>query len=96
MEGSTLTDRTAVKAALVGKDYIETIDWTVEELEEVVAVSMELKAERKAGKSHLLLPQKTLYMLFLGNATASTAACGSTGTPGGGGSTGPRVPTLVQ
>lgn len=38
----------------------------------------------------------SLYMLFLGNATAGTAACGSTGTPGGGGSTGPRVPTLVQ
>ena len=65
MEGTTLTDRAAVKQALVGKDYIETIDWTVEELEEVLAVSMELKAERKAGKSHLLLPQKTLYMLFL-------------------------------
>ncbi len=36
MQATTLTDRTAVKAALVGKDYIETIDWTVEELEEVV------------------------------------------------------------
>ena len=57
MEGSTLTDRTAVKAALVGKDYIETIDWTVEELEEVVAVSMELKADRKAGRRHKLLDE---------------------------------------
>jgi hypothetical protein len=37
-----------------------------------------------------------LYLLYLGNATASTAACGSTGTPGGSASTGPRVPTLVQ
>ncbi|MFM2341361.1 MAG: hypothetical protein RLZZ592_1014 [Pseudomonadota bacterium] len=37
-----------------------------------------------------------LYMLYLGNASASGAACGSTGTPGGSGSTGPRVPTLVQ
>jgi ornithine carbamoyltransferase len=74
MEGSTLTDRTAVKQALVGKDYIETIDWTVEELEEVLAVSMELKAERKAGKPHLLLPQKTLYMLFLDKSTRTRNA----------------------
>lgn len=37
-----------------------------------------------------------LYLFYLGNATAGTAACGSTGTPGGSGSTGPRVPTLVQ
>jgi len=74
MEASTLTDRAAVKRALVGKDYIETIDWTVEELEEVLAVSMELKAERKAGKSHLLLPQKTLYMLFLDKSTRTRNA----------------------
>ncbi len=74
MEGSTLTDRAAVKQALVGKDYIETIDWTVEELEEVLAVSMELKAERKAGKPHLLLPQQTLYMLFLDKSTRTRNA----------------------
>jgi len=74
MEGTTLTDRAAVKQALVGKDYIETIDWTVEELEEVLAVSLELKAERNAGKSHLLLPQKTLYMLFLDKSTRTRNA----------------------
>jgi len=74
MEGTTMTDRAAVKQALVGKDYIETIDWTVEELEEVLAVSMELKAERKAGKPHLLLPQKTLYMLFLDKSTRTRNA----------------------
>jgi ornithine carbamoyltransferase len=74
MEGTTMTDRAAVKQALVGKDYIETIDWSVEELEEVLAVSMELKAERKAGTSHLLLPQKTLYMLFLDKSTRTRNA----------------------
>ena len=51
----TLTDRDAIKTALVGKDYIETIDWTVEEIEEALAVSMELKADRKAGRPHRLL-----------------------------------------
>jgi len=74
MEGSTLTDRTALKAALVGKDYIETIDWTVEELEEVVAVSMELKADRKAGRRHKLLDGQTLYMLFLDKSTRTRNA----------------------
>jgi len=74
MEGSTLTDRTAVKAALVGKDYIETIDWTVEELEEVVAVSLELKADRKAGRRHKLLDGQTLYMLFLDKSTRTRNA----------------------
>jgi N-acetylornithine carbamoyltransferase len=74
MEGRTLTDRTALKAALVGKDYIETIDWTVEELEEVVAVSQELKADRKAGRRHKLLDGQTLYMLFLDKSTRTRNA----------------------
>jgi ornithine carbamoyltransferase len=74
MDSTTLTDRASVKTALVGKDYIETIDWTVEELEEVLAVSLELKAERKAGRPHLLLPQKTLYMLFLDKSTRTRNA----------------------
>jgi len=74
MEGSTLTDRNAMKKALVGKDYIETIDWTVEELEEVVEVSLELKADRKAGRRHRLLDGKTLYMLFLDKSTRTRNA----------------------
>src|SRR4249919_2665233 len=74
MQATTLTDRTAVKAALVGKDYIETIDWTVEELEEVVKVSMELKADRKAKRPRRLLPDKTLFMLFLDKSTRTRNA----------------------
>jgi N-acetylornithine carbamoyltransferase len=74
MEGITMTDRTAVKKTLVGKDYIETIDWTVEELEEVVRVSMELKADRKAKRPHRLLPDQTLYMLFLDKSTRTRNA----------------------
>jgi ornithine carbamoyltransferase len=74
MTGTTMTDRAAVKRALVGKDYIETIDWTLEELEEVLAVSMELKAERKAKQPHLLLANQTLYMLFLDKSTRTRNA----------------------
>ncbi len=74
MDASTLTDRDAIKTALVGKDYIETIDWTVEEVEEALAVSMELKADRKAGRRHRLLDGKTLYMLFLDKSTRTRNA----------------------
>ena len=62
------------RSGFTGKDYIETIDWTVEELEEVLAVSLELKADRKAGRPHLLLPHKTLYMLFLDKSTRTRNA----------------------
>ena len=58
MDTTTQTDRAAVKKALVGRDYIETIDWTVDEIEEALAVSLELKAERKAGSRHRLLPTR--------------------------------------
>jgi N-acetylornithine carbamoyltransferase len=74
MEATTLADRAAVKKALVGKDYIETIDWTVEELEEVIAVSTELKADRKAKRPHRLLADQTLYMLFLDKSTRTRNA----------------------
>jgi ornithine carbamoyltransferase len=74
MTTTTLTDRAAIRQGLVGKDYIETIDWTVEQLEEVLATSMELKAQRKAGEPHLLLPQQTLYMLFLDKSTRTRNA----------------------
>ena len=46
----------------------------MEELEEVVAVSMELKADRKAGRRHRLLDGQTLYMLFLDKSTRTRNA----------------------
>jgi ornithine carbamoyltransferase len=62
------------RATLVGRDYIETIDWTVEEIEEALAASFELKEARKQGKPHRLLPDKTLYMLFLDKSTRTRNA----------------------
>ncbi len=59
---------------LAGRDYIETIDWTVEELDEVLAVAGELKEARRAGRPHRLLPDKTLYMLFLDKSTRTRNA----------------------
>ena len=64
------TDRTT----LAGRDFIETIDWSVEEIDETLAVARELKEARKQGKLHRLLPDKTLYMLFLDKSTRTRNA----------------------
>jgi len=62
------------RASLVGRDYIETLDWTVEEIEEALAVSGELKEAFRNGKSHRLLADKTLFMLFLDKSTRTRNA----------------------
>ncbi len=68
---STTTGR---PRTLAGRDYIETIDWTVDEIDETLAVAAELKAARKEGRPHRLLPDKTLFMLFLDKSTRTRNA----------------------
>jgi ornithine carbamoyltransferase len=62
------------RATLAGRDYIETLDWSVAELEEVLAVAGELKEARRQGKPQHLLADKTLYMLFLDKSTRTRNA----------------------
>jgi N-acetylornithine carbamoyltransferase len=62
------------RKTLTGRDYIETLDWTVEELEEALAVSFELKEAFRNGLPHRLLPDKTLFMLFLDKSTRTRNA----------------------
>jgi N-acetylornithine carbamoyltransferase len=62
------------RSTLTGRDYIETLDWSVEELDEVLAVAGELKEARKRGEPRRLLPDKTLYMLFLDKSTRTRNA----------------------
>jgi ornithine carbamoyltransferase len=62
------------RGALAGRDYIETLDWSVEEIEEALAVSTELKERFRLGESHRLLPDKTLFMLFLDKSTRTRNA----------------------
>ena len=54
---------------LAGKDYIETIDWTVEEIETALDVSFDLKRKFALGEPHRLLPDKTLFMMFFDKST---------------------------
>ena len=62
------------RKTLSGRDYIETIDWATEEIDEAIAVAGELKARFKAGEPHRLLPDKTLFMLFLDRSTRTRNA----------------------
>jgi N-acetylornithine carbamoyltransferase len=62
------------RRTLVGRDYIETADWSVEEIDEALAVARELKVERRRGYPHRLLQDKTLYMLFLDKSTRTRNA----------------------
>jgi ornithine carbamoyltransferase len=62
------------RKVLEGRDYIETVDWTTEELDEVIAVSRDLKERFKRGEPHRLLPDKTVYLLFLDKSTRTRNA----------------------
>jgi ornithine carbamoyltransferase len=61
-------------AKLTGRDYIETIDWTTDELDQVIDVSRWLKKRFKKGKRHRLLADKTIYLLFLDKSTRTRNA----------------------
>jgi len=63
-------DRTTLR----GRDYIETLDWTTEEIDESLALSAELKKKFARGEPHRLLPDKTLFMLFLDKSTRTRNA----------------------
>src|SRR2546427_6880993 len=62
------------RKALAGRDYIETTDWSIEEIEETLALAAELKEKFRRGEPHRLLPDKTLFMLFLDKSTRTRNA----------------------
>jgi ornithine carbamoyltransferase len=62
------------RKALTGRDYIETLDWTTEEIDEAIAVAGDLKTKFRHGEPHRLLPDKTLFMLFLDKSTRTRNA----------------------
>jgi len=62
------------RSTFVGRDFIETLDWTVEEIDEALDVAGELKTAFREGKPHRLLPDRTLFMLFLDKSTRTRNA----------------------
>jgi ornithine carbamoyltransferase len=62
------------RATLNGRDFIETVDWSIDEIDEALATSSELKGRFTRGDPHRLLADKTLFMLFLDKSTRTRNA----------------------
>ncbi|MFA6028226.1 MAG: ornithine carbamoyltransferase [Elusimicrobiota bacterium] len=58
-----------MQSMLRGKDWIETVDWSKEELETVLHTSWNLKQRFALGEPHRLLQDKTLFMMFFEQST---------------------------
>ena len=54
---------------LRGKDYIETVDFSEQEIELLLDTSTELKQKFNNGISHKLLPDKTIFLFFFDKST---------------------------
>lgn len=59
---------------LTGRDYIETKDLTVAELNELLAVADELKAKFQRGEPTQRLPHQTVFLLFFDKSTRTRNA----------------------
>lgn len=52
-----------------GKDYIETKDWSVKEIELALKVAADLKKRFRKGQPHRYLPDKTNFLFFFDKST---------------------------
>src|SRR5436190_16995706 len=59
---------------LKGRDYIETQDFTIDEINTLLAKADELKAKFRRGEPTLLLPHQTVFLLFFDNSTRTRNA----------------------
>src|SRR3989442_14836525 len=59
---------------LKGRDYIETQDFTKEEINFLLDQAKELKAKFHRGEKTLLLPNQTVFLLFFDNSTRTRNA----------------------
>ena len=59
---------------LKGRDYIETRDFTVEELDHLVQLAVELKEKFRRGEPTVILPNQTVFLLFFDKSTRTRNA----------------------
>ncbi len=52
-----------------GRDWIATQDWTVPEIESLLDLSLAMKRRFAAGQPTIVLPHKTIFLLFFDNST---------------------------
>lgn len=62
------------RAALAGRDFISTADWSVDELGTALDAAHELKHAFQSEEPHRLLADKTLFMIFLDLSTRTRNA----------------------
>jgi N-acetylornithine carbamoyltransferase len=62
------------RAALAGRDFISTADWSADELGLALDAAKELKDAFKTGRPHRLLPDRTLFMIFFDLSTRTRNA----------------------
>jgi ornithine carbamoyltransferase len=55
--------------SLRGRDYIETRDWSVEEIQRAIDFAGDLKRKFKSGEPTRLLPDKTIFLFFFDKST---------------------------
>lgn len=61
-------------ANLKGRDYIETQDFSLDEINTLLAMADELKAKFRRGEPTQLLPHQTVFLLFFDNSTRTRNA----------------------
>jgi ornithine carbamoyltransferase len=59
---------------LRGRHFISDMDWTTEEIEELLTTAASLKAKMKKGVPHKYLDSKTLFMIFFEQSTRTRNA----------------------
>ncbi len=58
-----------MQTRLKGKHFITTEEWSVEEIETILALAADLKLARATGRTTPVLAGKTLYMIFFDSST---------------------------
>ncbi len=62
------------RSILKGRDYIETLEWSVDEIDEALGLAGDLKDRFRRGEPHRLLQDRTLFMLFFDRSTRTRNA----------------------
>ena len=55
---------------LKGRDFIETRDFSVEELDDLLKTAVELKGKFRHGEATICLKNQTIFLLFFDKITA--------------------------
>jgi len=84
-----------MQTILYGKDYIQTSDWTTEELNTLLAASFDLKLRFAMGMPHRLLSDKTIFLIFFDKSTRTRNAF-EAGITQLGGHAHDLAPTIMQ